>query len=655
MDGSSAVSAIVAKQWAYLRHAPIMQEATPFTEEMLSMSLVACFEQQVTISPRRLAVVSAEGSLTYDELNQAANRLAHHLLAHGVAVGVPTAIILGSGLDVIVSMLAVLKTGGYYLVLEPDLPPQRVQDILNLAATQMILTTSSHADYSAQVSPKGGRLVLLDQMDTESLIHNPDIHITPLQPSRLGFTSGSTGAPKPSLKTHKNYLYGVWQGSNTYLFSRDDRHASVYRFSTGPSMRALYSALLIGGSIHLHPDLNYDMRSWATWIDAQAITQLYMPTATFRELLHNLPEGPNFPSIRMVYVAGQTIYRQDAEMFQRYFSRGAILVSRFSMSETSCLAHYLVDHETRFDRDTLPIGYALPGRELLIVSEEGQPLGFNQPGEIAVRRLFQDGDELEGSSSGLNGVHAANDRTEPFFRTSDLGLMRPDGCLIHLGRKDDTVKVRGNRVALAEAESLLLKVKGVAQAAVKSFSTVDGDNQLVGYVALSQDAQLTATDLRRELGQMAPTYMIPARFLVMPTLPLTTTGKIDRQALPAPGNGRPLLSFPLTSPVTPFEEIVSAIWCAVLGLDAIGIHDPFLELGGNSLQAMRIAARVQEEFGVEIPLAELFAASTVAEMALAITSRLVASAAWSAEFLESEELDVQSGLGHRFGQTSLEG
>jgi len=622
MDGSSTVSAIVAKQWAYPRHVPIMQEATLLTEEMQSTSLVACFEQQATISPRRLAVVSAEGSLTYDELNRAVNRLAHHLLAHGVDVGVPTAIILGSGLDVIVSMLAVLKTGGYYLILEPDLPPQRAQDILHLATTQMILTTSSHVDYGAQVSPQGAHLVLLDQMDTERLIHNPGIPITSLQPSRLGFTSGSTGAPKPSLKTHKNYLYGVWQGSNSYLLGREDRHASVYRFSTGPSMRALYSALLTGGSIYLHPGLNYDMHGWATWIDAQAITQLYIPTAAFRELLHNVPEGLNFPSIRMVYVGGQTIYRQDAEMFQRCFSRGAILVSRFSMSETSGLAHYLVDHETRFDGDTLPIGYALPGRELLIVGEEGQPLGFNQPGEIAVRRLFQDGDELESSSSGLNDIHATNDTTEPFFRTSDLGLMRPDGCLIHLGRKDDTVKVRGNRVALAEAESLLLKVNGVAQAAVKSFSTVDGDNQLVGYVTLSQGAQLTVTDLRRELDQMAPTYMIPARFLVMPTLPLTMTGKIDRQALPAPGNGRPILGFPPTPPATPFEKIVSVIWITVLGLDEIGTHDPFLDLGGDSLKAMRIATRIQEEFGVEIPLAELFAASTVAEMSLVVTAVL---------------------------------
>jgi acyl-coenzyme A synthetase/AMP-(fatty) acid ligase/lauroyl/myristoyl acyltransferase/acyl carrier protein len=603
MDGSLMASKVVAKQRTDPRFGSIVREATPLPFEVLNTSLVDCFERQAACHAERLAVQAVEGPLTYAALNAAANSLAHQLLVIGVDANAPVAIILERSLDAVVSMLAVLKTGGYFLYLEPGLPTQRLVEILNLAAARLILTTSAHKSQIEPARPDNATIVWLDQMPTSELAHNPGIEINPAQPARLGFTSGSTGAPKLIISTHQRQLYSAWQSINAYLFSPQDRHAFVYQFSAGPSMRAMFSALLTGGSLHLDSTPSYDMNGLAAWIDAQAITQFYLPTVAFRELLHALTGGDNLPSVRMVFVGGQTIYRQDAELFQRHFAQGSILVCRFSMSETSGLAHFLVDHTTVLEDDILPAGYALSGRELLIVDEQGRPLGFDQPGEIAVRQLLPNEPLADNLANGIEIDQGAGNGAAPIFRTADLGLLRPDGCLIHLGRKDDMVKVRGNRVALAEAERLLLSVAGVAQAAIKPFPTSSGDNRLAGYVTPEPGAQLTVADIREEMNRLAPAYMVPTRFIVLPALPLTPSGKIDRQTLPPPGRARPELATPFAPPRTELEQQIADIWADLLELDEVGIDDNFFELGGDSLTAMgmtleveRLAARVPPDF-----------------------------------------------------------
>ena len=618
MDGTFNASAIVAKQLTHARHGPIIQEWQPLSYDILEMSVVACFERQVALMPHRLAVQAAEGALTYDELNQAVNRLAHTLLAMGVDVNTPVTILLERSLNTVISLLAVLKTGGYYLCMEPTSPVPRTQDILTRAATQFVITISAHAAYAEEVAPAGSTLLLLDQLDQTAAsesVHNPAIPIGPLQPARLGFTSGSTGAPKPSLKNHKNYLYSAWQNSVSYRISPGDRHAAAYPFSAGVATSSLLRPLFTGGSLHLYSGPNNDISGWADWIEAQEITFLWMPTVAFREMLHLRPDGANFPSLRLANVGGQTLYRQDAELFQRRFCRGAIMIVRYGMSEMSGLAHYLIDHDTVLEGETLPIGYALPGRELLVVDEEGHSLGFNQPGEIVVRNLFANAEAAANGPSMASGAQVADEESAMFFHTADVGLLRPDGCLIHLGRKDDMIKVRGNRVALAEAENLLMKVGGVAQASIKPFPTPSGDNRLVGYVTPIPGAQLTGSLVRKEMHDFAPTFMVPMRVVVMPTLPMSATGKVDRRALPTPTTSRPELETPYVAPSNEVEQQIADIWAELLDVDDIGIHDNFFELGGDSLTAMRMILRAEALTGATTP-ANYFRAPTIAALVM---------------------------------------
>jgi acyl carrier protein len=208
---------------------------------------------------------------------------------------------------------------------------------------------------------------------------------------------------------------------------------------------------------------------------------------------------------------------------------------------------------------------------------------------------------------------------ERLYFTGDLGLMHPDGCLIHLGRKDFQVKVRGHRIELAEIETALLALDTVKEAFVLAADERPEEPRLVAYCVPSRQPAPTVSSLRRALAATLPDYMIPAAFVIIETMPLTATGKVDRQALPAPDRLRPILDTPYVSPRTPIEETLADLWANTLMLDQVGIHDNFLDLGGHSLLATQIISKVIQTFQVALPMKSLFESPTVAEMALIIT------------------------------------
>jgi acyl carrier protein len=210
------------------------------------------------------------------------------------------------------------------------------------------------------------------------------------------------------------------------------------------------------------------------------------------------------------------------------------------------------------------------------------------------------------------------------YRTGDLGRMLPDGCLVHLGRNDFQVKVRGHRIEPGEIETALIGHPAVQDAVVAVRQDRHGDTRLVAYLAVTSAPGPTVSELRRFLAELVPDYMVPAAFVCLDALPLTPNGKVDRRALPEPGTGRQALDTPFVAPTTAVEQTLAGIWAEVLDLDRVGIHDRFLDLGGDSLLASRVLARIPAAFGVEPPMRELLAASTVAEMAMVLLTHAAA-------------------------------
>ena len=311
----------------------------------------------------------------------------------------------------------------------------------------------------------------------------------------------------------------------------------------------------------------------------------------------------------------------------------AIALIALGSAETLMFRQYCIDATTPLPDGVVPVGYACDGLETLLVDPDGNEVGPDGVGEIVVRsRYLSPGYWRQPALT-----HAAF-RPDPtqegvrWYHTGDLGRMRSDGCLFHLGRQDWQVKVRGHRVDLAEVERALQDHPEVEQAVVTARADEDDDTRLIAYVVTRGEPGPSVTALRRFLAEKLPSHMMPAAFVTLDAFPLTANNKIDRQALPRPTRERPRLATPFAAPRGPIESDVARIWAEALALDAVGVHDNFLELGGDSLRATRIVTEVQTAFRVDLLARSLLLDSpTVADMALVITTHLAAARGMSAE------------------------
>jgi acyl carrier protein len=324
----------------------------------------------------------------------------------------------------------------------------------------------------------------------------------------------------------------------------------------------------------------------------------------------------DFSSIRLVKLSGEPVYKPDFDVYKKNFPPNCLLINMLASAEVGSVRACFLDKETPIHDNIVPVGYPLEGCEVLLLDNDGRRLGSNRIGEIAVRsRYLSPGywrrpDLTEASF--LSDPVGGDDR---IYRTGDLGYMLPDGCLVHRGRKDSHVKIRGYSVEFAEIEAALIDLDGIKAAVVTTKQNSQGHQVLVAYVVLTGQPTLTTSSIRKAVAAKLPDYMVPSAFVVLDALPLTGPGKVNLQALPDPGRARPNLETPFASPRTPVEEEMVKIWREVLELDQVGIYDHFFELGGDSLQAGRVISRVIDIYRVDVPLGRLFETPTVAEMA----------------------------------------
>jgi acyl carrier protein len=290
------------------------------------------------------------------------------------------------------------------------------------------------------------------------------------------------------------------------------------------------------------------------------------------------------------------------------------------------MRHYFVDKQTPCTEAVVPLGYAIPDLEVLLLDEAGNEVGYDCEGEIVVRSPYlSPGYWRQPELTRAAFIPDPAGGPQRCYRTGDLGLMRPDGCLLYMGRKDAQVKIRGYRIEVAEIELALQQHAAIKEAVVLAREDQPGDVRLVAYMVAASQPLPTVNALQAFLRQRLPDYMVPAAFVYLETLPLTATGKVDRRAVPPPSTTRPPLAQPFEAPRTPVEEQLARLWAEMLGLDSISIHDDFLALGGHSLLAMRIITRVCDTFRVDVSMRSLLASPTVADMATLIVQHMASS------------------------------
>jgi amino acid adenylation domain-containing protein len=559
-------------------------------------------------------------------LNAAANRVAHALIERRGAGPETVALLFENGAPFVVASLGVLKAGKIQVPLDSTFPRARLSYMLEQSEAAVVVTDSNNFDLAKELG--AASLMNIEEIDGRFSTVNLGLVLAPHTPTSVEYTSGSTGQPKGIVRNHRGVLHTVMHHTNMFRIGINDGLTTFRASLTGSLYALLNGATCYPINFHQEGPLGL-----ADWLVQEAITIYRGAVSTFRTLAGALTGREEFARLRLIILFGEPVYPPEVELYRKHFPDQCVLATSLGCSEFGDYAYFLVDKKTPIFSGVLPGGYANEDREILLLDDAACPVGGDEIGEIALRSRF-----------GAVGYWRRPDLTEAAFlsdpsggdkriyRTGDLGRRAPDGCLFHLGRKDFQVKIRGYRVEVAEVEAALLSLDGVKEAVVVGREDTPGDKRLVAYLVTSGQQVPAVSELRRALAQKLPDYMVPAIFITLETLPLTPTGKVDRRSLPSPQGTRPVLENPYAAPTSPLEETLAKMWADVLRLEQVGIHDHFLELGGNSLLATVLVSRVLKDLHVRVPLRTLFEAPTVAEMATAIIESL-------ARGVGKEELD----------------
>ncbi len=595
----------------------------------IEQSIPDRFEKQVAEYPDRVAVKSRYQELTYDALNQIANRVARAVLAQRGKGEEPIALLLEQGAPLIAAILGVLKAGKIYVPLDPSFPRARLTYMLEDSQAALILTNNKNLAMAEEFARRSLPPINIDEFDTSARDENPGLSISPDALAYILYTSGSTGRPKGVVQKHRNLLHEIMNYTNEARICADDRLSLLRSCSFAGAMRDVFGALLNGAGLYPWYIKDEGLADLPGWLIEQQVTIYRSSVTAFRHFINALTGREEFPRIRLVYLAGESVYKSDVELYKKHFSPDCILVNGLGCSESFTFRWYFIDKETPIINSNVPAGYEIDGMETRLIDEAGKEVGPDEIGEIAVKsRYLSPGYWQRPDLTQAAFFPDPSGGGERTYRTGDLGRMLSDGCLVHLGRKDFQVKIRGYRVEIGEIEMTLLEHGKVREAAVVARDDKFGGKRLVAYVVPHQEQAFTVSELHRFLQEKLPEYMLPSAFVMLDALPLTPSRKVDRRALPEPEPVRPELENPFVAPRTVLEEGLAALWAKILGLERVGIHDDFFDLGGQSLLAIRLFLEIEKELGRRLPVVTLFQGPTIAQLA-DVLQRKESSAPWS--------------------------
>jgi amino acid adenylation domain-containing protein len=567
-------------------------------------------QAQAERTPEAVAVQCAGIRLTYSELDRLANRLANRLQADGVARGDLVAICVPRSLEMLVAMLAILKAGAAYVPLDPLYPPERLAFMVQDSGARVIVT---QAGLPEGLSALGIAVIHTTDLDTGPELTDPPpaAGATADDLAYVIYTSGSTGRPKGVRIPHRAVVNLICSMAREPGISASDTVLAITTISFDIAVVELWLPLVYGARIELATsEVIADGRRLARLVDDSRPTLMQATPATWRMLVESGWAG--HPAL-VALAGGEAVDRQLADQL---LDRCGRLWNVYGPTETTVWS--TLGPIKRDER--VSIGRPIANTTAYLLDRHRHPVPQGACGEIYIGG--------HGVALGyLNQPELTADRfvPDPFrpgtrmYATGDLGRLLPGGCIEHLGRLDQQVKVRGYRIELGEVEETLLRAPGVAGALVVVDDDRFGDRQLVAYVVPDSDAARDLAGLRAILRQTLPTFMVPSVFVYLTALPLTPNGKVDRKALPAPEASSPVVAEHQMAPRTPLEERLASVWAQVLGVARVEVGDDFFDLGGHSLLAVRLLAEVDRVFGVEVPVAAFFqGASTVSGLAAAI-------------------------------------
>lgn len=581
-------------------------------------SIPELFQAQAERTPDRVAVTFGSEQITYRELNRRTNQLARKLRSLGVGPEAVAGVCVERSPRAVVALLAILKAGCAFLPLDPRCPKERLAFLLEDARAPVLVTEQR---LLASLPERLPHLLSLDAGWDEIARESPDNLPSQCPPESLAYvvyTSGSTGRPKGVLGLHQgllNRLHWMWAA---YPYEAGEVCCQKTALSFVDSIAEIFGPLLQGVPLVILSDdaVKGSPLELIRLLERNGITRIILVPSLLASLLDGLASlGHAPPRLKYWVSSGEALTSEMAARFGRLVPQ-AVLINLYGSSEVSAdVTWYEVAPNQA--PNPVPIGRPIANTQVYILDSHLEPVPAGVPGE-----LYVGGAGLARGYLNLPELTAERFIANPFggpgsrlFRTGDLGRYRPDGNIEFLGRADDQVKVRGCRVEPAEVEAALARHPAVKAAAAAVREGESGEGRLVAYVVRGRENGVTAADLRSFLKSKLPEYMTPSHFVFLDTLPRLPNGKVDRRALPDPGGSMGQTQAAFLGPRDDHESRLARVWEELLGTGPIGVNDDFFDLGGHSLLAARMAARIEEVFGAAVPVATLFEAPTVAQLA----------------------------------------
>ena len=594
-----------------------------FKREAIFQGIHERIEDRARLYPGRVALKSHDIAHTYAEMNGLANSLAAKILsASGKELG-QAAILQPNTPELIITMLASLKAHKAYVPLDCNFPKERLRAMLEDAEPVVLLTDDRHFALAEELAGKRVRIIDTSRIKRDPDAPDPRVPCDPLDRAYILYTSGSTGRPKGIVFLHRNLLHTTMCLTNELFFSPSDRVTWLHSPSFGSSVVDIYCCLMNGGALYPWDVKAQGFTGMAEWMVENKLTTFQWIPGAFRQFMRTVPDGLVFEDIRIVVMAGEPLTVREVELFRRHFPPGSHLVNQVGTGESYNYHLYRVDHRIPIEDANVAGGYPVSSeRQVLILDDAHSELPRGSVGEIAIKSDYMAAGYWRDEALTRAKFIRLGAGETPVYLTGDLGKLEPDGCLIHLGRKDFQIKIRGCRVELAEIDHLLAAAPGVVDAASWIAKNRLGEDRLVGYVVLEDPSRFNQRDVEEYLGSRLPGYMVPTEYVILDSLPTLPTGKADRRALPNPFE-RAEARTPTGAPKTaPAAQEIPELFKELLQLDEVRPDTNFVEAGGDSLLAAVLLHGIHQRFGVDIAVDDFLESPTPHGLASLISTAL---------------------------------
>lgn len=582
------------------------------------LNIASLFKKYAEKNPDKPAVKINNISLSYGQLDSVANRIANTIILTAHDDKNPVLVLCEKSIFQVAAILGVLKTGRIFVPIDHSQPRPRLINIIKDTGAKVAVSDYLNLETARTIASEDAVIINAEALDNDISDVQPDLDISPDDLCSIFYTSGSTGTPKGVMQTHRNIHHSCKSFIDGMGINSDARIMRVGPLAFAGGFKSLIACLISGASfVAMHPE---PIKELYGFLNREKITVCHLSSIVFRAFLGGLDGNISFPMLRWFYTAGDKLRSEEATYFRRFFPSECELMHAFALTEAGTVCQYLFDFNNSVEAAAIPVGYPVKDTEVLILDAQGLLLSDGIPGELAIRSRFLSPGYWNNKTM-TEKAFIKDPSGKRIYHTGDMGMKQPDGCVIHLGRKDFQVKILGHSVNTSEIEQALCLITAVKDSEVLAADNDSGYPILIAYVVCEQDGEIGSSFLKSRLQQIFPQYMIPSFFIFLDEFPLNAGGKVDRKALPVPEMMLSNTEPDIDDSWSKDENIIAEIWKDVLNLERAGINDNFFDLGGDSLNAALLALRLEKQYDRKVPVTLLYHAPTIKELAEMLHTR----------------------------------